>query len=123
MKGLTGENLLTLLERRLDNVLCRLGFSTSVRFSGQLVTHGHVRVNGTLKKAPGYLVKAGDSITLGKKMHDSAMFKKSFERSQAVPPWLELDRANISAKVVSLPTRQDVAIPIDETLIVEFYSR
>lgn len=122
-KGLTGENLLLLLERRLDNILCKMGFASSIKFANQLILHRHVIVNGRMKSVPAYLVKPGDSVQLKDKMKENIFIKKNLERAQSIPSWLEVDKNTFTGKMVSLPTRQDVSFPIDESLIVEFYSR
>jgi small subunit ribosomal protein S4 len=125
-KGITGETLLINLERRLDNVVCRLGFASSRDQARQLVTHGHVLVNGKKVDIPSAAVKAGDVITL----RESARKVPQVQDSVAgvggrggVPPWLELDAENLKGTVVSLPKREDIQMPIDEQLIVELYSK
>ena len=125
-KGITGETLLLSLERRIDNVICRLGFATSRDQARQLVTHGHVLVNGKKVDIASAQVNAGDVITLRDKtkkiqqIQDSAA---SVGGRGGVPAWLELDAENLKGTVVSLPKRDDVQMPIDEQLIVELYSK
>jgi len=125
-KGITGETLLLSLERRLDNVVCRLGFATSRDQARQLVTHGNVLVNGKKLDIASAQVNAGDVITLRDKtkkvqqIQDSAA---SVGGRGGVPAWLELDSENLKGTVVSLPKRDDVQMPIDEQLIVELYSK
>jgi small subunit ribosomal protein S4 len=125
-KGITGETLLLSLERRLDNVVCRLGFATSRDQGKQLVTHGHVRVNDRKVDIPSYQVKAGDVITLGepaRKMQQILDSVASVSGRGGVPAWLQLDADNLKGTVASLPRRDDVQMPIDEQLIVELYSK
>jgi small subunit ribosomal protein S4 len=125
-KGITGETLLLSLERRLDNVVCRLGFATSRDQGKQLVTHGHVRVNDRKVDIPSYQVNAGDVITLGepaRKMQQVLDSVASVSGRGGVPAWLQLDADNLKGTVASLPRRDDVQMPIDEQLIVELYSK
>jgi small subunit ribosomal protein S4 len=125
-KGITGETLLLSLERRLDNVVCRLGFATSRDQGKQLVTHGHVRVNDRKVDIPSYQVNAGDVITLGepaRKMQQVLDSMASVSGRGGVPAWLQLDADNLKGTVASLPRRDDVQMPIDEQLIVELYSK
>ena len=125
-KGITGETLLLSLERRLDNVVCRLGFTTSRDQGKQLVTHGHVRVNGRKVDIPSYQVNAGDVITLGepaRKMQQILDSVASVSGRGGVPAWLQLDAENLKGTIASLPRRDDVQMPIDEQLIVELYSK
>jgi small subunit ribosomal protein S4 len=125
-KGITGETLLLSLERRLDNVVCRLGFATSRDQGKQLVTHGHVRVNDRKVDIPSYQVNAGDVITLGepaRKMQLILDSVASVSGRGGVPAWLQLDADNLKGTVASLPRRDDVQMPIDEQLIVELYSK
>ena len=126
IKGPTGENLIILLERRLDNVVNRAGFASSHAQARQFVLHGHVRVNGKKVNIPSYLVKVGDEITIKDKMHQNAMVldARNVAQSQNTVPWLEQDRENFRAKVVALPKREDVQTPeFSEQLIVELYSK
>ena len=125
-KGITGETLLLSLERRLDNVICRLGFATSRDQARQLVTHGHVLVNGRKLDIPSAQVNAGDVITLREKTKKIQQIQDSVASiggRGGVPAWLELDAENLKGTVVSLPKRDDVQMPIDEQLIVELYSK
>jgi small subunit ribosomal protein S4 len=125
-KGITGETLLLGLERRLDNVICRLGFATSRDQARQLVTHGHVLVNGKKVDIASAQVNAGDVITLREKTKKIQQIQDSVASvggRGGVPAWLELDAENLKGTVVSLPKRDDVQMPIDEQLIVELYSK
>ncbi|MBQ3180583.1 MAG: 30S ribosomal protein S4 [Firmicutes bacterium] len=123
--GNVGENLLMLLEQRMDNAVYRLGLATTRREAKQLVSHAHFTVNGKKMNIPSALVKPGDVIAVREKSQQSPKFKEIAEglKGKAVPSWLELDAANMAGKVVALPARSDVDAPIDEQLIVEFYSR
>lgn len=124
-KGVTGTNLLQILETRLDNVVYRLGFAMSRPEARQLVRHGHFSVNGQTVDIPSYLVKAGDVIVLKDKSRSLDKFKTVLEsNSSRVPPkWLDLDRNTHQAKVINLPERDDIDLPIEEHLIVELYSK
>ena len=124
-KGITGENLLQILESRLDNVVYRLGFAASRKEARQLVRHGHFQVNGRKVNIPSFLVKAGDTISLKEGSLDSPKIKEILEgaASHTVPEWLELDLNSHSGKVKALPIREQIDIPIQEQLIVEYYSR
>ena len=124
-KGVTGENLLQILESRLDNVVYRLGFGASRAQARQLVNHGQFEVNGQKVDIPSYLVKAGDVITVREIKKDNATIKVNVEANAArpVPAWLELNNETLSGKVVRLASREDVDIPIEEHLIVELYSK
>jgi len=125
-KGPTGENLIVMLERRLDNVVCRMGLASSRSQARQLVLHGHVRVKGHKVNIPSYLVNVGEEITLKENMHQNAMVleARNVAQSQNTVPWLEIDRENFKARVVALPKRADVQTPpITEQLIVELYSK
>ena len=125
MPGKTGENLLTLIERRLDNVVYRLGFAMTRREARQLVNHGHFQVNGKKVNIPSYLLRAGDVVTIKQTSRDSEKIKATVEAnaSRPVPQWLDLDRENLQAKIVNLPERDQIAVPVEEHLIVEFYSK
>ena len=125
MKGfITGENLLILLELRLDNVIYRLGLASSRAQARQLVLHGHFRVNGKKVTIPSYQVKADDEITLRTRSQEIEHFKALREGTgRVVPKWLSLDAENLKAKVVALPVREDIDISLQEHLIVELYSR
>ncbi|NLW25483.1 MAG: 30S ribosomal protein S4 [Clostridia bacterium] len=124
-KGITGENLLRLLETRLDNVVYRLGFAKSRPQARQFVRHNHFTLNGHKVNIPSMQVKVGDVIQLKEKSKNSPIFKEIIENlGQKTPPaWLELDVENLSGKVVALPTREDIDLPVQEHLIVELYSR
>ncbi|MDL2234928.1 30S ribosomal protein S4 [Christensenellaceae bacterium OttesenSCG-928-L17] len=125
MRGVTGENMLCLLERRLDNVVYRLGLGESRPMARQIVTHGHIRVNGKRVDIPSYLIKNGDVITVREKSRDMDNLKVLREQgtSKLVPKWLEMDTENLTGKVVAMPQRDDIDLTIEEHLIVEFYSR
>ena len=124
-KGITGENLLQILESRLDNVVYRLGFGASRAQARQLVNHGQFAVNGHKVDIPSYLVKAGDVITVRENKKDNGAIKANIEVNSArpVPAWLELNSENLSGKVIRLASREDVDIPVEEHLIVELYSK
>ncbi|WP_129598528.1 30S ribosomal protein S4 [Anaerophilus nitritogenes] len=121
--GITGENLLRLLETRLDNVVYRMGFGTSRKEARQLVRHGHFTVNGKKVDIPSYEVSVGDVIKVKEKSVSSPKFKEMIEAATTVPKWIETNSENLEGKVVSLPARDDVDLPIAEHLIVELYSR
>ena len=127
MKGITGENLLQILETRLDNVVYRLGFAVSRPEARQLVRHGHFTVNGAKVNIPSYLIKAGDEIAIKLKTMDSPKMKAILESTEykPMPKWLELTKNdnNYTGKVVALPTAEDVDLPIEVHLIVELYSK
>lgn len=123
-KGITGDNLMITLERRLDNVVYRLGFGVSRPQARQIVRHGHIRVNGKKVDIPSYLVSAGDVITIREKSAESEHFKALREGTgKVVPQWLTVDAENLKATVVALPKREDIDLTIQENLIVEHYSR
>lgn len=124
-KGITGENLLQILESRLDNVVYRAGFGTSRAQARQLVNHGHFDVNGKKVDIPSYLVKAGDVITVREIKKDNKTIKENAEVNKAkpVPAWLEKDNDKLQVKVVKLASREDVDIAVEEHLIVELYSK
>ena len=122
-KGITGENLLILLESRLDNVVFRLGFASSRKEARQLVTHNHFTVNGKKVNIPSYEVKAGDVIKVKEKSTNSPKFQEVKEMSITVPSWLTVDVEKLEGKVVSLPTRSEIDTPVAEHLIVELYSK
>lgn len=124
--GPTGENLIVMLERRLDNVIYRMGVASSRAQARQLVCHGHVRVGGRKVNISSYLVKVGDEISLKPYMHQNTMIMESrnVAQSQSTMPWLEMDRENFKARVVAFPKREDVTTPpITEQMIVELYSK
>jgi len=124
-KGTTGENLLAILESRLDNVVYRLGWATSRKEARQLVNHGHFTVNGRRVNIPSFLVKVGDVIAVSKNTKDSEKFKAVVESTSAKPivKWLELDKENLKGKVIAVAERADIDLDIEETLIVELYSK
>ena len=124
-KGVTGENLLQILESRLDNVVFRLGFASTRPQARQLVTHGLFEVNGKKVDIPSYLVKPGDVVSVRECKKDYASIKEMAEinKSRVVPKWLEKDLNNLSGKVITLASREDIDIPIEEHLIVELYSK
>jgi len=124
-RGITGENLLQILESRLDNVVYRLGFGASRAQARQLVNHGQFAVNGQRVDIPSYLVKAGDVITVRENKKENGAIKANIEANSArpVPAWLELNNETLSGKVVRLASREDVDIPVEEHLIVELYSK
>jgi len=122
-KGITGENLLQILESRLDNVIYRIGFAPSRTQARQDVRHGHVLVNGRRVDIPSFRVKPGDVI--GVAAGDVARIKESAESANkaAIPSWLDVDASNLTAKVTGMPSRQDIDIPVQEKMIVELYSK
>lgn len=125
MRGVTGENMLGLLERRLDNVAYRLGLGESRAMARQMVLHGHIRVNGKKVDIPSYLIKVGDVITVRETSRDIPAFKALREQGagKPVPKWLEMNTETLTGKVIALPQRDDIDLTIEEHLIVEFYSR
>lgn len=125
LKGLTGANLLGLLESRLDNVVFRLGFADSRAQARQLVRHGHFEVNGRKTNIPSYLVSSSDTIAVRERSRSIIYFKERAQvlDSRSVPAWLSLSAVSMSGSVVSEPSREDLAIPLNEQLIVEYYSR
>lgn len=125
MQGVTGENLLGLLESRLDNVVYRLGFASSRAQARQLVTQGHFTVNGRKVNIPSYLVKAGSVVAVKEASRSLGSLKAIVEAtaSRPTPKWLDLNRDAMEAKIVAFPTREDIDLPIEETLIVELYSK
>lgn len=124
-EGKTGEALLSILESRLDNVVYRLGFASSRAEARQLVVHGHFKVNGRRVNIPSYLTKVGEVISICDKSKNSEKFKSILEASASrpVPKWLELNRDTQEAKVVAVPQREDIDLDVEETLIVELYSK
>jgi small subunit ribosomal protein S4 len=125
MKGRSGENLLMLLERRLDNVVYRMGYATSRAESRQLVKHGHFRIDGGTVKSPSLLVKPGMTVSVREKSAKVERITGALEtlEGRSVPQWLEIDPETKQGIVKQLPTREDITLPIDEQLIVELYSR
>jgi small subunit ribosomal protein S4 len=124
-QGVTGENLLRICESRLDNVVYLLGWANSRAEGRQLVTHGHYLVNGKKVDIPSYLLKAGDTIGIKSKSKDSEKIKTVLDVNGArpVPQWLELNREAIEAKVLVMPDREQISVPVEEHLIVEYYSK
>ena len=124
-KGMTGENLMIMLERRLDNVIFRLAFARTRREARQIVDHKQVTVNGKVVNIPSYLVKAGDVIEIRESKKDSVRYKDIIETAggRIVPAWLEADQENLKGTVKALPTREEIDVPVDEMLIVELYSK
>ena len=125
MQGKAGDNLLILLESRLDNVVYRCGWASSRAEARQLVVHGHFTVNGKKVDIPSYLVKPGETIAIKDSSRQSDKFKAVLEANSArpVPTWLDVDAQNAQAKVVEMPTREEIDLEVDETLIVELYSK
>ncbi len=122
-QGKTGENLLILLETRLDNAVYRLGFASSRKEARQLVVHGHFTVNGKKAAAPAMQLKAGDVIKVKEKSTSSPKFKEIKEMSITVPSWMSVDVEKLEGKIVAMPTREDIDTPVAEHLIVELYSK
>ena len=124
-KGMTGENLMIMLELRLDNVLFRLGFARTRKEARQIVDHKHVLVNGKQVNIPSYLVKAGDTIEIKENKKGSQRYKEILEATAGnmVPEWLEADAENLKGTVKELPNREAIDVPVDEMLIVELYSK
>ena len=124
-QGVTGENLLRICESRLDNVVYLLGWANSRAEARQLVTHGHYKVNGNKVNIPSYLIKAGDEIAIKDKSKESDKIKATVEAnaSRPVPQWLDLNAEALTGKVLALPTREQIMVPVEEHLIVELYSK
>ena len=125
MKGMTGTNLMTILESRLDNVVFRLGLARTRKEARQIVDHKHVLVNGKCVNIPSYLVKAGDTIEIKENAKSSQRYKDILEvtAGRLVPEWLDGDQENLKGEVKELPTREMIDVPVDEMLIVELYSK
>lgn len=125
MQGITGENLMKILESRLDNVVFRLGFARTRKEARQTVTHGHILVNGKRVDVPSYRVKAGDTVSVSPKAADLLVIKSALisNESVQVPAWLEVDIEKLQGNVISLPTRDQIDLDIQEQLIVELYSK
>lgn len=125
MRGMTGENLMIMLETRLDNVIYRLGFARTRKEARQIVDHKHVMVNGKQVNIPSYLIKAGDTIEIKEKHKGSQRYKDVLEAtgSKVVPAWLEVDQENLKGTIKELPSREAIDVPVDEMLIVELYSK
>jgi len=124
-QGVTGEKLLQQLERRLDNIVYRLGFASSRRQARQLVRHGHVHVDGRKVNIPSYEVSAGEEIKIREASRKLAILElaKDIASHQNAPTWLQIDRDNFTGRIVSLPKREEIQIPVNEQLIVELYSK
>ncbi len=124
-EGIAGENLLSILERRFDNVVYRMGLAFSRKEARQLVIHGHFRLNGKKANIPSILLKVGDVISLKEDSRSSEKFKTLIEAMQTkvTPKWLEVDKENATAKVIAIPQRDDVDFPFEEQLIIELYSK
>ena len=125
LNGQTGENLMILLESRLDNVLFRMGFGRTRKETRQIVDHKHVLVNGKCVNIPSYLVKAGDVIEIKEKHKGDTRYKMIHDvtAGRLIPAWLEVDQENLKGTVKALPTREEIDVPVDEMLIVELYSK
>ncbi len=124
-RGITGETLLQLLERRLDNVIYRLGLATSRAQARQLVRHGHFTVNGRKVDVPSYSLKAGDLVTVRGGSAENAAIKHAMEevKGRGIPDWLSFNPGDLTGRVASLPTREQINLPVQEQLIVELYSK
>ena len=125
MNGMVGENLMILLERRLDNVVFRMGFARTRQEARQIVDHKHVLVNGKCVNIPSYLIKAGDTIEIKENKKDSQRYKDILETTSArlVPDWLEANQETLSGVIKELPSREAIDVPVNEMLIVELYSK
>ncbi len=125
MKGVTGENLLQLLESRLDNTVYRLGFAQSRAQARQMVLHRHIMVNGHIVNIPSFILKPGDVIQVREKSKRLSMFHEALKRVDAdrMLPWLELDKANLKGKFIDRPKREDIPVNVQESMIVELYSK
>ena len=123
MKGITGENMLVLIEKRLDNVVYRMGIGSSRAQSRQVVNHGLITVNGNVVDIPSYQVKVGDVIAVKESKKDNAMFKELRGAKIVMPKWVEFDTENFVGKVLANPTREDIDLTINEQLIIEHYSK
>jgi small subunit ribosomal protein S4 len=124
-RGITGETLLQMLERRLDNVVYRLGFATSRPQARQMVRHGHFLVNGKKVDVPSFSVRAGDLVSVRQGSAENTSIQHAMEevKGRGIPQWLEFDPAKLSGRIVSLPTREQINLPVQEQLIVELYSK
>lgn len=123
MKGVTGENMLSLIERRLDNVVYRMGIGASRAQSRQIVNHGHITVNGKRVNIPSYQVKIGDEIAVKDNKKDNAMFKELKGAKIVMPKWVEFDTEALKGRIVDSPKRDDIDLNINEQLIIELYSK
>lgn len=123
--GITGENLLQILESRLDNVVYRLGFASSRKEARQLVRHGHYTVNGKKADIPSIILRSGDVVAVSEKSRSNEKIKSVVEQfgSRPTPKWIDLDRNNLSGKIIELPRREDIDLDVEEHLIVELYSK
>lgn len=122
-EGKTGDELLTILESRLDNIIYRLGWASSRAEARQLVVHGHFNVDGRRVDIPSYLVKPGQVIAIREKSRQSSKIKAVLEQNRLVPKWLDMNGETLEAKILALPTREEIDLDVDETLIVELYSK
>jgi len=124
-KGITGEVLLQFLESRLDNIVYRMGFAPNRRKARQFVTHGHFLVNGKMVSLPSYEVKAGDFVEVKESSRDIPEIMDSLSKAEhrGIPPWVEVDSANMRGKVVHIPSREEIQLPVQEQLVVELYSK
>lgn len=125
MSGITGENLLILLERRADNIVYRMGLAATRRQARQIVSHGHILVNGKKMNIPSALLKAGDVVTIKEKSRGTVLFKDMAETASAldVPAWISFDAQNLAGTIDRLPNREEIDVPVEEQMIVELYSR
>ncbi len=123
IKGVTGENMLMLLECRLDNVIYRMGIGSSRAQSRQIVNHGHITVNGKTVNIPSFIVKAGDEIAIKESKQDNAMFKELKGAKIVMPKWLDFNTETFVGKIIELPKREDIDLNVNEQLIVELYSK
>ena len=125
MKGMTGENLMIMLERRLDNVVFRMGFARTRREARQVVGHKHIAVNGRTVNIPSYLIKAGDVIEIKERAKSLQRYKEITEVTggRLVPEWMDVDMENLKGTIKNLPTREMIDVPVDEMIIVELYSK
>ena len=123
MKGVTGENMLSLIERRLDNVIYRMGIGASRSECRQIVNHGHITVNGRRVNIPSYIVKVGDVIAVKENKKDLEMFKQLNGMKIVMPKWLEFNADTLTGKILAMPQREDIDLNIQEHLIIELYSR
>lgn len=123
MPGPTGENLMSLLERRLDNLVYRAGFAATIWAARQLVSHGHIQVNGKRLDLPSYIAIPGDQISVRPKMRENVHIVESMEGNVTVPEYMMLDKQNLTATFARIPERREIPVPIEEQLVVEFYAR
>ncbi|MEA4878046.1 30S ribosomal protein S4 [Aminobacterium sp. MB27-C1] len=125
LSGVTGHNFLQLLERRLDNVVYRMGLASSRNQARQIVLHGHITVNGRKVDIPSYLLRAGSVVAVAESSKDIALIRENAEvaASRTIPEWLEVNTERMEAKVISIPVREQIDVPVNEQLVVEFYAR